>query len=256
MSDSSSEEGQDEFQKTYGKYVKSMMGFHDVQQHFEDEIPRVSELPWNERGKYVMENYEKHLYGLHERPKGMKMETYQDGKSEFKTFCDALRIGWKLWPDWWTGLQMMLNYLSEDTFTKDLDGLDLPTLTVLKEISNCVNWPNNQMYGTQMTSPHAKCILIRFERKCSFAEATGNPSFGQMGVLGLMPRLNLNPMSAYVNSLKEIASFKICDGVKCFKIEYLNVKFKVCGRCKKMFYCSRDCQASSWKGGHKGVCHS
>lgn len=32
------------------------------------------------------------------------------------------------------------------------------------------------------------------------------------------------------------------------------VKFKVCSRCQSAMYCSGDCQAAHWKGGHKGAC--
>jgi len=254
MGDTDSEDERVEIQKQYRKYLKSLVGFRAVLPDFEEEIPRISELPWVERMDYVIQNYEKHLKGLHGRPKGMKMRTLQSGINEFQTFCTALRIGWKLWPDWWTGLQMMLDYLSEDTQTEDLEGLDFQTLAVLKEIAKCENWPNNQRCGPRMTAPQAKCILIRFERKCSFSGATGNPSFGQIGVLGFMSFVN--PMSTSMNSLKQIVSFRICDGITCFKVETQTVKFKMCGRCKKMFYCSTDCQKSSWKGGHKKECHS
>jgi len=30
--------------------------------------------------------------------------------------------------------------------------------------------------------------------------------------------------------------------------------FKVCSRCKKVYYCSKSCQRTSWKGGHKTTC--
>jgi len=42
---------------------------------------------------------------------------------------------------------------------------------------------------------------------------------------------------------------------RCSHCGKMNVDLQLCSRCKKVQYCSRDCQAKDWKkGGHKSVC--
>lgn len=45
-----------------------------------------------------------------------------------------------------------------------------------------------------------------------------------------------------------------CGSLSCTKKENEIGEFKRCGRCKLMWYCSRDCQVKSWKEGHKKIC--
>lgn len=39
----------------------------------------------------------------------------------------------------------------------------------------------------------------------------------------------------------------------CKKVQG-DTKFDMCSLCKKVYYCSKDCQVKDWKAGHKTVC--
>ena len=45
---------------------------------------------------------------------------------------------------------------------------------------------------------------------------------------------------------------KVC--ASCGMIEAGECVLKQCGRCKLVSYCSKDCQVTDWKAGHKHVC--
>jgi serine/threonine protein phosphatase PrpC len=47
---------------------------------------------------------------------------------------------------------------------------------------------------------------------------------------------------------------KKCSNPTCNNIETAVGEFKTCGKCKSVFYCSRECQAKHWKAGHKIEC--
>lgn len=44
----------------------------------------------------------------------------------------------------------------------------------------------------------------------------------------------------------------ICE--RCKTVEPPRVKFSVCGKCKNVCYCTRECQVAHWKAGHKEEC--
>jgi hypothetical protein len=50
-----------------------------------------------------------------------------------------------------------------------------------------------------------------------------------------------------MNTISVVACFK------CGALESSTLKFRVCGRCKEVRYCSRECQVESWKE-HKIFC--
>jgi hypothetical protein len=166
------------------KYVKALLDFSSKQKSFEEATVVAPAMPWEMRAEYVMKNYEDILWGLHDRPLG-KMVSYQ-GIDELETFCNALCIGWKLWPDCWVGLQMILDYLAENTCTQDICRLNQSTIDVLNEIRSCKTWRNNPVCGPSMTAAQANCLLKRYKNKCSFAEATNNPMARMMGLFSGM----------------------------------------------------------------------
>ena len=45
-----------------------------------------------------------------------------------------------------------------------------------------------------------------------------------------------------------------CSNAKCDKTERQPREFSTCSRCKLTPYCSRECQATDWKAGHKKTC--
>ncbi|KAJ7645251.1 hypothetical protein DFH06DRAFT_596127 [Mycena polygramma] len=53
---------------------------------------------------------------------------------------------------------------------------------------------------------------------------------------------------------REITGFRACDNTECGEILEKS-RFKRCGKCNSMYYCSAECQYLDWKqGGHKEVC--
>ncbi|KLO20610.1 hypothetical protein SCHPADRAFT_897875 [Schizopora paradoxa] len=52
--------------------------------------------------------------------------------------------------------------------------------------------------------------------------------------------------------LSETQKRRQCDG--CQKMDFKD-SFQCCGKCKNAFYCSKECQLKSWKGGHKEQCN-
>ncbi|KAJ6543813.1 hypothetical protein B0H10DRAFT_2134097 [Mycena sp. CBHHK59/15] len=50
----------------------------------------------------------------------------------------------------------------------------------------------------------------------------------------------------------ELSSFRTC--AACYKPESKDVKFQRCGSCKKVLYCSKECQKTAWSG-HKPMCN-
>lgn len=53
--------------------------------------------------------------------------------------------------------------------------------------------------------------------------------------------------------LHDLLQLKTCSGASCMKIEVKLGEFKACSRCRKVNYCSKECQASDWKK-HKSGC--
>merc|ERR1712238_122106 len=94
-------------------------------------------------------SYESILFELDEDP------------DELDDFCEALVIGWRLLPDAWTGLLMMIDYLAERMLTSDLEKIKLSTLVVIKEIAKNKHWPNSAICGQMMYGSQAKTILAR-----------------------------------------------------------------------------------------------
>nr|GAT55884.1 predicted protein [Mycena chlorophos] len=52
-----------------------------------------------------------------------------------------------------------------------------------------------------------------------------------------------------------LSSLKGCDNPTCLKI-MPSANFKCCGGCRKMLYCSAECQKAAWRSGHKQYCAS
>ena len=46
----------------------------------------------------------------------------------------------------------------------------------------------------------------------------------------------------------------ICANLDCSATEPYLGKYKSCSKCKRVKYCSSDCQKKHWKGGHKQEC--
>lgn len=245
------------------KLKKYVAGFHAFLEHKEmwrQLISTVSELPYkttddvHKRAQLVLyeDGYETLLYGLHKRPKGLRMHRLF-GSDELKTFCEAIVIGWMLWPDSWTGLQMMLDYLAESVVTADLARLtgEHGFLSVVKEIAQTKNWPNNQIFGPMMTGAAAKTLLARITRSAGFAEATTISIARCMGGLGFEP---CQPDRGDIGgSHSSIDRRRVCDNPDCFNVESDETKFSKCARCKKVAYCSKECQRYHWVI-HKRAC--
>jgi len=58
---------------------------------------------------------------------------------------------------------------------------------------------------------------------------------------------NNESASKYINSV-----IRKCEN--CNNQETVKNSFKLCGGCKKVFYCGRECQVAHWSASHKNTC--
>jgi len=74
----------------------------------------------------------------------------------------------------------------------------------------------------------------------------------------LMPQMPVSPevAKASEDSLREAIRNKerIENRFTCKVCSKTGKKLKKCGRCKEVYYCSRDCQVEDWEAGHKNTC--
>ena len=248
-SDSSEEEYCDEntqFIKAQCKrYVTNFKTFLKQREIWRSLIPKVSSMPFERKANLVGTKYEELLSGLHDRPRSKL--TKIDGEEELDVFCDALIIGWRLWPDCWCGLQMILDWLTEKLLDEDVALIKKETCVILKEIAQNNNWPNNPTFGN-FTQGQAKTLLCRISRKCDFAHATTVPIVRAMSNLRSIPSQPDRKHKPY-----ELDKRRTCNNVLCCNIEK-DQKFKKCSKCKRVAYCSIECQKIHWKSNHKFNC--
>jgi hypothetical protein len=162
--------------RTAENYVNALLKFHSKQKLFEEDILLLSTIAWEYRAHYVLKNYDQILRGLVDRPMGAgRMTSRAKGTiDELATFCNALCIGWKLWPDCWTGLEMMLDYFAMKMGTEDILRMSPETISVLNEIGSCTTWRNNPTAGSIVIAAQAKVIIKRYDEKCSFEVENGH----------------------------------------------------------------------------------
>lgn len=225
------------------KYLPAMEDFRATRSMWRNRIPEFAGLSM-EAQHSAIRPYEKILFGVHARPQYMPFVKSED---EFVDFCDALVIAWRLLPDAWVGLQMMIDYLAESTRNEDLAELGDTTLMVLKEIAKKKHWPNNPMLGPMMFSGQAKAILARVTRDAPFHEATTVPS---VRAINMVPGVGQPPRRPQGFNLDRR---KLCANPACVEVEG-EEKFKCCSRCKVKRYCSKACQTTHWRAGHKKEC--
>jgi hypothetical protein len=214
------------------------------------------------RARLVIDSYEQVLWDLHDRPAGKFCTA--GGLDELDLFCRALRFGWRLWPDSWTGMLMMLDYVAEKFLPDDIHRLDSETLETIKEIARTKSWPNNP-FGGSMQAAAAKTILARHSRHVSFEEATTIEVVRRMapfnctsdnvdGWTKLLASMSMPPSQPERRKPTQFFDQRRhCDAVFCTNVEQGTVKFKKCSRCKQEAYCSKQCQIASWKC-HKKHC--
>jgi len=172
---------------------------------------------------------------------------FDKSDNELEDFCDALVIAWRLLPDAWIGLQMMIDYLAESTLSEDLAEVGETTLLVLREIAQQKIWPNNPLLGPMFLGGQAKTILARVTRDLEFHEATTVPLVRAMN---MVPGTGQPPRRQKGHNLDRR---RLCDNPDCVEVEG-DKKFKCCSRCKKARYCSKTCQTFHWRAEHKKEC--
>lgn len=151
-------------------YVKGLVKFTNIKGEWIKILPSIQQLTYSKRAEWVLKNVDELYWDLNDRPRGMKWSTIC-GINELDAFCDALCIGWKLWPDMWMGLQMVLDVLTEQTPNDIVKKINKPTLTIIKEIAVNKRWPNNPM-GSMVMGCQAQTLLTRYNKNVSFGKAT------------------------------------------------------------------------------------
>lgn len=240
-----------EMEKLETKYIPAFRAFLEQKEAWRAMIARIFDFSWQQRAHLVMSGYDELLWGLHDRPKGLPMMQLF-GENEIQIFCDAIAIGWRLWPDSWTGLQMMLDYLAESMSSPDLAEISDKSafLAIIKEIAQHTDWPNNRLCGPMMTASAAKTILARISRNASFAQAT------TVSIVRCVAGLGFTPCQPDRGSPRtsQCDARRICDNVTCINVEKDQVKFKKCADCMEVAYCSPACQRAHWVAIHKREC--
>jgi hypothetical protein len=221
------------------KYQMAMRTFRSTRSLWRSRIPFFSSLSM-EAQHCEMRIFEAILFGLHRRPPHLAFEG-----EELDDFCDALIIAWRLRPGCWIGLQRMIGYLTESTLQEDLCKIGEPALAVLKEIANNKHWPNNPMFGPMMVG-QAKTLLASISG-VAFHEATTPSMVRAMNSLPGTGQPHRNRKEFDLDRLRT------CGNPACIEVEG-EQKFKRCSRCRKVRYCSRDCQVIHWKAEHKQQC--
>lgn len=121
-------------------YTTFFIDFHAIIANYESAIANAI----NETGAFGIvykDKFENLLIGLADRPKNLKMGVVQD-IDELTTFCRAVTAGWLLWPDYWLGLQKIVDYLANDVVIEDVKRMDREFLLILKKIATHEVWPD------------------------------------------------------------------------------------------------------------------
>jgi hypothetical protein len=82
------------------------------------------------------------------------------GIKEMDLFCRALIVGWRLLPDYWAGMHMLLDYFAEKIATHDIALVPTDTLGSIKEVALKKIRHNNNTCGPVMCR-QAKYVFIR-----------------------------------------------------------------------------------------------
>ncbi|OXA39809.1 uncharacterized protein LOC110861001 [Folsomia candida] len=222
------------------KYTVILVKFHEVIANYEACIiqaaTKTGGIGFVYKGKY-----ENLLEGLQDRPKDLKMDVVE-GYDELATFCQAVMVGWRLWPDYWVGLQKIVDYLANDVLVEDVKRMERPFVLILKEIALHEMWPTDPVLGAGIAS-QAKKIVFRY--KSTSPEVTTL----------LHVKTMLTVWSAGVTPKGDHVGKRICDGVGCLEVEGKTVTFPHCVKCKVEVYHSKRCQKKAWQAGHKKECN-
>jgi hypothetical protein len=202
----------------------------------------------------------------------------------FEVFQSAINLSWKIFPEYSTGLHMLIDYLAEDTSELDLAKLTIETKETLKAIATADS--TNPLFK-MMVGKQALVILDRCNRQVSF----GQSATGFAGTLArqheLFERnrmvsrkvLSDNSLSfeermktteemmqtTTLNCLLQVAEDRkkhdkdsshriFCMNPGCAVVSGNGIRLLCCGKCRSANYCSKECQIAHWKNGHKKVC--
>ena len=150
-------------------YLRALNVFRFHRSIWRDRIPEFSVMSL-ERRYTEIRRYENILIDLSARPRFLPFDV--SSNSELDDFCDAIVIAWRLLPDTWTGLQMMIEYLAENMLAEDLVNIREATLVVLKEVAQKEDWQTNPAYGPLFFSAPAEAVVRRVSRNTDESSAT------------------------------------------------------------------------------------
>lgn len=175
---------------------------------------------------------------------------------------------WELCPYASDGLFQVLESMSAVTTVEDLKlALSNPDIAkCIKDIASTREWPNGN-YGGQMIVGAARTIMRRAVHNLSYDEGmddpfvrTFDPEF--VDFIRGFPGLPMDLSAAHYLAIhrgRDVSSLPrnpskdhLCTTPLCMQIEYKN-RFKRCSKCKKVFYCGRECQLKHWPV-HKQIC--
>lgn len=247
--------------KRLHKFAKGVVNFHQRKDQMITfiQIARDKELPITERFKIFSKYFEDLLYELHRCDSDnseLDDETYQ-------IVSDAIVLSWELCPDVTIGLQMLLDNFSEGPNENILlISKDIKLLSTIKSIATLkTSFSNSSCLGIFIRT--AKTILSRVQSPGqSFLEGTVSGPLASLSNLASklrdstvsksFPKTGSQPSRKRTESSQDDQR-RCCDRPECMAIESGNKKFGKCGKCRKVAYCSKECQSLHWAM-HKKKC--
>lgn len=177
------------------------------------------------------------FHRLHDRPLHCRMTI--TSHDETMVIFEALELGWKTYPEYWSGLCMILDYITENMSNDKISRMLKSTQMVVKEIAQHNAW--KQKEGPVLMAEQAKTLLISLAHKCNYPIDKHAWAMYALSLVSLGNTAVRSPPGDH-NFTKR----RICQHVECINIEHGNTKFRKCGRCSRATYCCKECQSSHW----------
>jgi hypothetical protein len=172
-----------------------------------------------ERTTMAVGMFENQIMELSLRPSHVEFSEFD----EIPVLGEVLCLAWKLTPDCWAGLQVLLDLHSEKLLLCALNRLDPLAIETLKAIAMNTIWPSDPFLAGPITASLAMTVLERITTQVDFDDCS----------LIFTER-------------------RVCDAPNCPKIETKLATFKHCAKCRKTCYCSKNCQKKAWSL-HKSI---
>jgi hypothetical protein len=118
--------------------------------------------------------------------------------------------------------------------------------------SNAVNFRSSQLEEKETVLSFRWCAACEIERNMELDIAASVPGLKTLNQLNKLTDKQIWDAMVKSNQKMMGASRRCCN--HCDKSEAKWGDYQLCSRCKNACYCSKECQKSHWKAGHKKEC--